>query len=198
MEDIFRYIEPTEEQQAILDKAMELLSPFADKAETSNTLTYFTIGEDGDEYSSEYDCCGDEDCIEYAKGQIRNEYGEDEPICECGTYASGDHENFNTCCKCGAFFNETLTWVKWELDYLDICDDYESITDTHYAFILRGIYDSIPSNDYDISEYAKHQYRIGNHKPLEQTKEWQRELIEKVVKHAQFVIDEFAKKSSNT
>ncbi|NDV81349.1 hypothetical protein [Bacteroides sp. 51] len=188
MEDIFKDIEVTDEQQAILDKAMELLKPY-DKEETTNCMCYFT-DKDGHEFSSEYDCCSDEKCIEKAKKEIRRNHGNRTIIEENITDTSSDHESFDRCCICYCYFNEYLTWIHQEFshheEYSVTADDLKS---SNTAFELRGIYYSLYwSCDHQISQYSKHQYHLGNEKPLNDALDRQKDLINRVVKHASLVI----------
>lgn len=183
----------TEAQHAILDKAKDLLRPFADKVDVEYSMTYFRKSEDGEEYSSEYDCCCNDKCIKAAKDKIRSDYGEDAPIIEVYTDTCTDHENFERCCICDVFFNESLAWVKWEIDRLDDYKTYDDFIIPDNAFMITGIYKSIPSCDYQIDEYHKHQLSLGNEKPLKQAITWQTELIERIVRHAELVIKEFEK-----
>jgi hypothetical protein len=61
------------------------------------------------------------------------------------------------------------------------------------AFDLRVIFESIPSNDYDIGGYAKHQNLLGNPEPLKQALINQRWFINEVVEYAELVIKKLNK-----
>lgn len=78
----------TDEFGKLLKQAVKKIEPFSDK-EISRSVTFFKMNDE--DLSSEYDCCDNQDCIDKAKEQIKNTFG-NEPIEECNYDNDGDHE----------------------------------------------------------------------------------------------------------
>lgn len=108
----------TDKQQSILDKAIELLSPFS-KETVSPYTTYFEHQDkNGDCINalSDYDICDDDKCFDKTFQELKKAY----PRKKIGfaTYSNdGDHERFGKCYQCGSYLNEFLTWIGEEIDH---------------------------------------------------------------------------------
>ncbi len=144
----------TKEFEKLIKSAIEKIEPFSRK-EISQYLIYFK--EKGEEISSEFDCCDDENCIKEAKKMIRQQYRKGMHIEECYSDNDGDHENIEICYVCGKPMNEYLTWCDSELDYLEKNKPWNAQFLSDEGFVIGVILNSTPTMDCDISNYAKHQ-----------------------------------------
>jgi hypothetical protein len=144
----------TEEFEELIDLAKKKIEPFSHK-EISRDIYYFRVRDE--EVSSEFDCCDDEKCVKEAKKAIREQYGKGTHVEECYSDNDGDHENIETCSVCGKPLNEYLTWCKYELEILEEHKPWTIDFIKEEGFTISVILESIPTMDYDISGYARHQ-----------------------------------------
>ena len=185
-----KYLELTENQKSIIEKAIDLLSPLAKEEEEreSRYTTYFKVHDE--DVSSEYDTCDDDKCISEAKKEIRKAYGKGTHIEECYYDNDGDHESIERCSVCGRPLTSSLTWIEQEFDHHEqfsiTMDDFK---DGCTAFDVKVMLDAMPSCDHRITEYNFHQDKIGNPEPLKQAIKWQNDFVERVIKYAELVIN---------
>jgi len=164
----------TEEFKEYIEKTLEKLEPGYKKSQVSY-YTYYFLKEDGDEISGEYDCCDNDECINKTREELEKEY----PNLQTMYYDNdGDHENIERCYQCNKPLNEHLTWIEYELDHY-----HEYLNDPipkNEQFDLYCILQSIPSCDCSISEYVKHQLKLGNKDPLNESIKETKEFYQKV------------------
>ena len=167
----------TEEFKGLIEEVKAKLHPLF-KHEYAHGLVYFEA-EDHD--LMDYDCCTN--CAEKVKKEIQEALSlTDKDIEEYCTDNSGDHEKIERCYSCGVYFNQSLTWVETELDYLE--DSEVDLSDEDYVFTVLAVFGSLPSCDYAIEGYPKHQFSLGNGKPLADALKWREEFYERLVKLA--------------
>lgn len=172
----------TEEFKKKIELAEEKIEPFSHK-EISRYTYYFKVR--GEEISSEFDCCDDENCIKEAKKAIREQYGKGTHIEECYWDNDGDHENIETCSVCGKPLNEYLTWCDSELQYLEENKPWNAQFLADEGFVIGVILHSTPTMDDDISGYAKYQRGEILQKALQSREEF----FQRIGQLAQSVID---------
>ncbi|MFA7326293.1 MAG: hypothetical protein WC121_06480 [Candidatus Kapaibacterium sp.] len=143
----------TDEFEKLIELAKEKIEPFS-KKEISYWTYYFEIN--GEDVASEFDCCDDVKCIEQTKTEIKEQYGEDTQIEEVYYDNDGDHERIEICSQCGKPLNEWLTWCGDELKYIEE-NEWTADFLKEEAFLIHCIFQSMPTCDNRISEYAKHQ-----------------------------------------
>lgn len=178
----------TDEQQSIIDKAVELLKPF-DKENCSFSLHYFREKNiDGDEIGEEV--CDDDKCVKKYLKQLRAEIGKGKRIHTVyDPYNNGDHERIDSCAVCGRPLNEQLTWINSEFDYHhEYSITRECLTESRTAFDVRCMLEAMPTVDCSIGGYPIHQNNLGNKKPLEEALDRQTRFVNKVVKYAELVV----------
>lgn len=171
MESKYDYrLKLTDEEESILQKAIELLKPFNNE-EVSRMTTYFEeVDEDGDcleDLDAEYDCCNNDVCIISMSSNLKNEYPE-KNISHRFYHNDGDHERIERCQICNKPLNEGMTWISSEFDHYDENKpSYEDIKNySNISFDLTAVFQSFPSNDEEVSDYALHQKTLGNKEPL--------------------------------
>jgi hypothetical protein len=172
----------TDDFENLIDLAKEKIEPFSNK-EISRFTYYFKVK--GEEVSSEFDCCDDENCIKQAKKAIREQYGKGTHIEECYWDNDGDHENIETCSVCGKPLNEWLTWCDSELEYLEENKPWNAQFLADEGFVIGVILNSTPTMDCDISGYAKHQ----RGEILEAALQSREDFFQRIGQLAQSVID---------
>ncbi|MEE9525438.1 MAG: hypothetical protein V3V78_02410 [Candidatus Woesearchaeota archaeon] len=176
-------MELTEEQQAIIDKAIELLKSY-DKEKVDFNLHYFKHEE---ETLVGYDCCSSEDCVEQALKKIKEETGYDQ-IETDGMYNGEDHEIIERCCICSTPMNDDLMCIGEEFrHHKEYSITKEELTHSSVAFDVRVMLESMPSVDHEISGYAKHQSTIGNNAPLNQETKRINDFVIEVVTYAETI-----------
>ncbi len=178
----------TDEQQSIIDKAVELLKPF-DKESCSFSLHFFKEKNIyGDEIGEEV--CDDDKCVKKYLKQLRSEIGKGKRIYTVyDPYNNGDHERLDSCAICGRPLNEQLTWIDSEFDYhQEYSVTRESLTESRTAFDVRCMLEAMPTADCRIEGYPIHQNSLGNKKPLEEALGRQNQFINKVVKYAELIV----------
>jgi hypothetical protein len=176
-------VQLTTEQQGILENAINILKLY-DKEDVSYSIYYYE-NSNGEEFGSEYDTCTEYKCREASKKQIRADVGKGTRVYQVYTYNNGDHENIERCCICSCPLNNSLTWVKWEWDYWSTEElTADLISQSCYAFELRVLFESIPSADHGLSEYARNHKYFG-YRSLQA----QKDLYEAIVAKAQQVIN---------
>lgn len=170
----------SEYQQNILDTAITLLRKY-DKEKYSGRSYFFTDKNYDNIYSDEkYDCCNEENCINEAIKKIEEDGYENPNI----NLRGGDYDTIDHCCICGCPLNSTLTWIKSELDHHEeysITED--QLKESSIAFELRVMFESMPTCDYAISEYAKAHPELL---PRELKK--QSDFVDRVIRYAEKVI----------
>jgi len=178
----------TDEQQAIISKAVELIKPY-DKENCSFSLHYFKKKDcDGDEIGEE--TCDNEECAKEAAKQLRKIYGNFNVYTEYDHYNNGDHESISSCCICGRPLNEQLTWIDSEFEHHQHYSiTKEDLTESRTAFDVRCILEAMPTVDCSISQYCIHQNNLGNDKPLKEALKRQSEFVDEVVKYAGLVVE---------
>lgn len=130
----------TDEQKKTRDIAIDLLIQFKEGIEISYYTGVIRLkNADGDGIGE--DCCGNDECIEKEKQNIRKDIGKGKHLYHCYYPNDGDHERFELCCICGIYLNEFLTWVDGqELEYLEESTTLETKEDViRHAFELSGI-----------------------------------------------------------
>lgn len=172
----------TDDFENLIDLAKEKIKPFSNK-EISQFTCYFKV--QGEEVSSEFDCCDDENCIKQAKKAIREQYGKGTHIEECYSDNNGDYENIETCSVCGKPLNEWLTWCSSELEYLEENKPWNAQFLADEGFVIGVILNSTPAMDCDISGYAKHQ----RGEILQEALQSREEFFQRIGQLAQSVID---------
>lgn len=178
----------TDEFKSLIEKAKDKIESFVDGKVSYYTI-YFKVKDE--EVSREYDCCDDKKCIEEAKKAIRKDYGKYTRIEECWYDNDGDHESIERCCNCGKPLNEWLTWARDEIDYLESeKTNWDKDFFKDESFIIFSILESMPTMDYDISGYDKHQNSMGNPKPLKEALEMREAFFQKVGSLSQKIISE--------
>jgi len=172
----------SDEQQKILDKAVELLKKY-DKQKVTDWIYYFVVSEDNyEEISSEYDCCDNKECYEKTLKKIRKEVPESIYLYQDN---NSDHENINFCYQCNTALNDSLTWIEYELDRMEENDfTKENLQLSSTAFEFRVIFEAMPTCDCEISGYAK-----AHLEELPAELKEQSDFVIKVVGYAQKVID---------
>jgi hypothetical protein len=150
------YTEFSDEFKKLIESAKEKLFPFAEKTlnDTSGITIYFTI--DDDEYS-EYDCCDNDECEQAALNQIKEDHpnGWVEVYCVSN---NSDYDSIRKCTYCGRLLSDYLTWVKFELQDIEECDEYNKEyfkSHTGDAVSIYIILDSIPSVDVQFTAYQR-------------------------------------------
>ena len=179
----------TDEQQSIIDKAVELLKPF-DKEDCSFSLHFFRRKDiDGDEIGDEV--CDNEKCVKKYLKQLRSEIGKGKRIYTVyDPYNNGDHERIDSCAICYRPLNEQLTWIKSEFEHhQEYSVTKEDLTESRTAFDVRCMLEAMPSVDYKIDEYHKHQNSLGNDKPLKEALKRQSDFVDEVVKYAALIVE---------
>lgn len=171
----------SEEQQQILDKAIELLKEY-DKEEVSDYIYFFVVSEDDhSEIGAEYDCCDNPECYEKILEELRKEY----PGCMY-TYQdnSNDYESINCCYQCGKPLNDTLTWIEMELNYhVEYSIEKVDLQKSRTAFDVRVMFEAMPTCDYEIRSRDK-----KNTERLKEAKDMQDDFVNKVINYAEQVI----------
>lgn len=172
----------TDEQQAIIEKAVEVLNLY-DKEEVSYDMYYFE-NEEEHAYDSEYDTCTKTDCIEASIKAIKENEGGVE-VTKVYTYNNSDQEDIKLCSVCECPLNDTLTWVKYEWDcFKDDVLTIQDIQTSYKAFALKVIFESIPSCDHRLSNYSRNDREFA-YMGLQA----QKDLYTAIVAKAQEVID---------
>lgn len=171
----------TEDQQKILDTAIELLKKY-DKEDVTDWIYYFVVSEDNyEEISPEYDCCDNQECYEKTLKELRKE----SPYC-IYLYQDngGDHENINYCYQCGKPLNDTLTWIEQELDHHTENNlEKKCFQVSGIAFEIRVMFKSFPSIDYEISDYDK-----THPESMVQKIKMQKKFTDRVINYAKQII----------
>lgn len=142
----------TDEFDKLIEAAIKKIEPISNKEISADTV-YFSV--DGNDFL-EYDCCGNEECIQKTKKDIKNKYVKNVSIEEHWTSNDVDHERINLCPSCGIPLNEFVTWCDEELEYLEENKPWNSEFFHDQAFLIYAILGSSPTMDDDIGEYAKH------------------------------------------
>jgi len=177
-------------QQKTIDRAIKLLEPYAQNEQTkiSYSTYYFKIKDEG---VLDTDCCDDKKCIKKTLKNIREEYGKYtrvETICYTN---DGDHDKIERCNICGRPLNEFLTWIDDEFKHhKENSITKKDLIDPATAFEVKSMLDAMPSCDYEISGYTKHQYSLGNLLPLMEEKRNQKKFVAAVVDYAKLIIKE--------
>lgn len=183
----------TDEQQTILETAINLLEPF-DKENISYGGYFFEdVDEDGNHIADlelmDYDTCNNFECSEKALHEIEKEY----PTHNIRRWSwdnDGDHENIETCSQCDRPLNGSLTWIKYEFEHhQEYSTNYLSMTDSRNAFDIRVMLQSFPSNDHSVGMYAIHQESLGNPGPIKTALKYQSDFTNEVIEFAKLVID---------
>lgn len=177
----------TDEQQSIIDKAIELIKPF-DKEDCSNSLHFFRKKDiDGDEIGEE--TCDSDECAKIAAKELRKTYGNFNVFTVYDHYNNGDHERIDSCSVCFRPLNEQLTWVHTEFEHHhEYSITKKDLTKSRTAFDVRCILESMPSIDCKIDNYPIHQNSLGNNKPLKEALKRQSDFVSEVIKYAQLII----------
>lgn len=129
------------------------------------------IKKDGDDLGGDYETCGKIKCIEKCRSRAIDEFDNCE-LCFDSTDNFLDFESIDRCSECGEPLNESLSWVKEELDHYAVhVNSYKDVKES--AFDLRAIFQSYPTCDEEISEYAVNQFKKGNKVPYYQGMERQ-------------------------
>lgn len=184
----------TEEQKKIIDKAIELLTPY-NKEKVSHEIAYFeSVDEDGDKTDDldlmEYDTCNNDSCVLAVLDELRNEYPKIK-IREWYMDNNGDHENIGSCYMCGRPLNEFLTWIGQEFEHHKTESTKKSdFIESRTAFDIIAILQSFPSIDHEIREYHIHQKKLGNPIPLQQELGRQTHFVNEVIDYAKNIIKE--------
>ena len=179
-------MQPKTEQQEIINKAINLLEPY-DKEEVSYYGYYFLIN--GNDGNGDYDTCDNDDCMnkcladlkaQYPKSEIREQFGE-----------MNNDENFMHCCICGKTLDDRLNGMRSEFDYFNDKKmlTKEMLTTGDHAFCIRALLDAFPTYEYEESDYAKHQFSIGNPKPMQECLKRQRGWYIRVTNFSKKIIN---------
>lgn len=142
----------TDEFKKLIESAREKIELFT-KKEISHWTYCFKVKDE--EVSSEFDCCDDEKCIKQTKADIRKQYGKGTHVEEVYYNNDDDHERIEICCQCGKPLNEWLTWCDSELEYIEENKPWTPEFLKEQGFLIHCIFQSMPTMDYSISEYAK-------------------------------------------
>jgi hypothetical protein len=172
----------TSEFQTLIESGTEKIEPFRNE-EVSQYTVYFKVR--GEEVSSEFDCCGNEECIKQAEAAIRRQYGKGTHVEECWYYNDGDHERIEICSQCGKPLNEWLTWCNEELEYLEENKPWDAKFFKNEAFLIHCIFQSSPTLDYNISRYAE----IQSGDILKKALERREQFFQRIGELAQSIID---------
>lgn len=178
------------EQKLTLEKAIELLTPFAQKErdQLSCNTVYFKVNDE--DVSSEYDTCDNLKCIQKSKKEIRKSYGKGTHIEECWTDNDGDHENIERCSICFRPLSDSLTWINSELEHHEEYSiELSCFKEGHSAFDVMVMLDAMPSCDCRITEYDLHQNKIGNPGPLIEAEKRRNDFINRVIRYAELIIN---------
>ena len=171
----------TDEFSKLIESAKEKIGPFS-KEEISQWTYYFKV--EDKEVSGEFDCCDDEKCIKQSKADIREIYGKGTHIEEVYYDNNGDHESIKICCQCNKPLNEWLTWCDSELEYIEQCKPWTPEFIKDEGFLIHCIFQSNPTMDYDISEYAK-----NNIDKLKSALNSREQFFQRIGKLAKYVIE---------
>lgn len=147
-----------EEWYPIMEKAIELLTPF-NKEELDHDICYYQEQDEHEdcveEFSSEHDTCSNRKCVNEQLEHLKSEYP-NKNIAHVWMNNNGDHESFGRCAICDTRLNEWLTWAREEvehhLEYTTTLNDFKSSTN---SFELIAIFQSMPTNDYQPSNWCK-------------------------------------------
>lgn len=132
-------MERTDIQREILNKAIELLSPF--NKENVSDLTYWF--EDKEENDFGLTACNDPKCISEAIKDLRRNLPKHTRITTRYYANDGDHERFERCEICYRPLHRYLTWLNDEFEYFEKEAKPEQLTESHNAFELIGIFESV-------------------------------------------------------
>lgn len=140
----------TKKQQAIIDKAVELLLPYSNESVSTWTGYFEEQNEDGDCIGDhdfrDYDTCDNDDCLKQNHTILKAEY----PglNIQYRWYSNdGDHDKFEICSVCGRPLNEFLTWIGDEIDnHIEYSRTKENLTDSMTAFEISGCFVSMNWN----------------------------------------------------
>lgn len=143
----------TDEFEQLIDQAKEKLDPFV-KEKASFAIVYFS-GKEG-EFDSEHDTCNKKHCIESSKREIRARNGKGIQVKENHTDSYSDRDSVDRCCICGVPFNDSMTWVENELEYLEQEKPWDADFFKDNSFTIVAVFNSIPSADHRPSYYDTH------------------------------------------
>lgn len=186
----------SEAQKSVIEKAIALLKPY-DKEDFDSEYVYFSEGEEGDDYESDFDNCGSKKCLAAARRDLRKslslpKYAKAN-IWVRWTLNNGDNDSIKSCPYCGIKQTGSLTWIGQELDHHENYITKDDLTDSSTAYDVRVMLESMPSRDHNIGGYPKHQYKLGNWKVLADAINGQIEFVQRVVTYAEKVVAVLAK-----
>lgn len=164
-------------QQAVIDKAIELLEPLAKEKEISDGLYYF-LDKDGNDLGEQ--SCDDQQCVRKVLQRIRKNLPKYSRVRVEYSANDGDHERIEICHNCYKPLNEFLTWVRDELETIDNLIDSKDKANL-YAFDAYVILSEVPSADHRINNW-------DNLKTREYKEKRQKKLAEDIVKFAKKII----------
>ena len=170
----------TDEFEKLIESARAKIEPFS-KKEISQWTYYFKVK--GEEVSGEFDCCDDEKCIKQTKAAIRKQYGKGTHVEEVYYDNDGDHDDIEICCQCGKPLNDWLTWCDSVLEYIEQYKPWNVQFLKDEAFLIHCIFQSSPTMDCFISEYAK-----NNSDRLKSALESREEFFQRIGNLAQCVL----------
>lgn len=170
----------TEEQQEIVNKAINLLEKY-DKEEYSGISYYFTDeNDDNIDEDEDYNCCDKNECIERSEKELKK-LGYKNPILNP---MGSDYDRIYHCYNCNNPLNESLTWIEQELDHhVEFNINKKNLQKSRTAFEVRVMFESFPSIDYEISEYAK-----SHPEQMKKEIKWQKDFVDRVINYAKQVI----------
>jgi hypothetical protein len=179
-------MEITKEQQSIINEAVELLSPYAEKYVSYNIHLFHKTDADGNQEEIGDELCDKDECVAEYLPTLQAEYGET----EIETIYSGDgildRSRICRCPICNIPLNSSMDYIEQELDeHADFNVTKEHLTDENTAYDVKCMLESFPNvDDYDIRRYNG-----CTDEDLQSQVDMQKEFIEKVVSYAQLVID---------
>lgn len=183
--DVFFTPMLTKEASEIIDKAKEILSPHVKEIPVYCEVYY--LAKDFEVYEN---TCDDIKCIKKMKKNIRSKHGKYKRITVEITDTCCGNERINYCYICGKPLNDSLTWVKMELENIELSMPWNKDELIKYAFEINCIFENVPSNDYEPSGYAIHQHTLGNKTPLKEALVRREVFYQRVFKLAEAVIRE--------
>lgn len=171
-------------EEAIFEKAIQLLEPYNKESIAHMYAYYEEQDEDGDcleDYGSDHDTCNLTVCIDSKLAELKLEYPNKNIEYRISS-KDGDNECIDHCAVCGCPLNEFMTWVKSEfehhVEHNRTVDDFKN---SSIAFDLIAMFQSMPSMDEEPSPHC-----IAT--KLDPYKD-QRDFYAEVVKYAQHVIE---------
>jgi len=170
----------TEEQQEIVNKAINLLEKY-DKEEYSGISYYFTDeNDDNIDEDEDYNCCNKNECIERSKKELKKLGCKNPGLNPMG----GDYDRIYYCYNCNNPLNGSLTWIESELNHhIENNINKKSLQISSIAFEIRVMFESFPSLDHEISEYAK-----SHSEQMKKEIKWQKDFVDRVINYAKQVI----------